>query len=232
MELIEEKTGGRFLDTFKPKSASDVLAFFWGCLQYEEDAPTMEELGKAIYIYQLGEVFDIMARLSGRCKNSPYVLAPFVPANPKVVEEIFEYLEPKYGSMLWDLGSGDGRVLARALKDHGMNGVGVEWEKNLIQNSRELIEALKAKDNIEIRDGKIQDHIKNDPDFPEADVVFVYLMTHSNVRIAEMLMKRMKKGARVVAYSFPFRGWEDICTEAVEGHCDKVDYFIYTMPGV
>jgi precorrin-6B methylase 2 len=191
----------------------------------------MDELGKAIYIYQLGEVFDIMARLSGRCKNSPYVLAPFVPANPVVVDEIFEYLKPEYGSMIWDLGSGDGRVLAKALQDHGMRGVGVEWDKNLVENSRELIDVLDAKEKIEIREGKIQDHITNDPDFADADIVFVYLLTHSNVKLAETLQRRLKKGARVVAYAFPFRGWEDTCTEAVEGNCQKVEYYIYTMPG-
>ncbi len=231
MELIEEKTGGRFLDTFKPQSAKDVLAFFWGCLQYEDDPPTMEEIGAAVYVYQMGEIFDIMARLSGRCKNSSHVLAPFLPANPVVVDEIFKYMEPEFGSILWDLGSGDGRVLAKALKDHGMQGVGIEWEKNLVQNSRELIEALDAKEKIEIREGRIQDHIRNDPDFPEADIVFIYLLTHSNVKLAETLQRRLKKGARVVAYSFPFRGWEDLCEEAVEGHCEKVDYYIYTLKG-
>lgn len=231
MELIEDKTGARFLESFKPQSAKDILAFFWGCLQYEEDPPTIEEVGKAVYVYQMGEVFDIMARLSGRCKNSPDVLAPFVPANPKVVDEIFKYMEPEFGSVIWDLGSGDGRVLAKALQDYGTKGVGVEWEKNLVENSRELIKALDAGAKIEIREGKVQDHIKNDPDFAEADIVFAYLLTHSNVKIAETLQRRLKKGARVVAYSFPFRGWEDICDEAVEGHCEKVDYYIYTMPG-
>jgi len=231
MELIEKETGGRFLDTFKPQSAKDVLAFFWGCLQYEDDPPTLQEIGAATYVYQMGEIFDIMARLSGRCKNSPDVLAPSVPANPVVVDAIFKYLEPEFGSIIWDLGSGDGRILAKALQDYGMKGVGVEWEKNLVENSRELIEALNAKEDIEIREGRVQDHIRNDPDFSEADIVFVYLLTHSNVKIAETLQRRLKKGARVVAYSFPFRGWEDICTEAVEGNCKKVDYYIYTMPG-
>ena len=229
MELIEEKTGGRFLDTFKPQAAKDVIAFLWGCLQYEADPPTMEEIGNAVYVYQMGEIFDIMARLSGRCRNSPDVLAPFVPANPVVIDEIFKYLKPEYGAKLWDLGSGDGRVLAKALTDHGMTGVGIEWERNLVENSRSLIESLDASNKIEIREGKIQDHIRNDPDFSEADVVFIYLMTHSNVRIADMLRKRLKKGARVVAYSFAFRGWEAVCQEAVEGNCDSTDYYIYTM---
>lgn len=231
MELIEDKTGARFLETFKPQSAEDILAFFWGCLQYEEDPPTLEEIGKAIYVYQMGEIFDIMARLSGRCKNSPDVLAPFVPANPIVVDEILKYMEPEFGSIIWDLGSGDGRVLARALKDYGMKGVGVEWEQNLVENSRELIDALDAKEKIEIREGRIQDHIKNDPDFAEADIVFTYLLTHSNVKIASTLRKRLKKGARVVSYLFPFRGWEELCTEAVEGECEKIAYYIYTMSG-
>lgn len=232
MELIESKTTSRFIEGFKPQKAADVLVFFWGCLQHYEDADeiTIEKLGRHLYVYQLGEIFDIMARLAGRVKNSPDVLAPFVPSNPEAIREILKYLNPEYGAKLWDLGCGDGRVLTLAYKDYGMKGVGVEWDSEQVKVARDLIGAMDMNDAIEIREGLIQDHIENDPDFSEADVVFVYLLAHSNIRIAETLRKRLKDGARVVSLVFPFREWEEIVAHSAAGvTSNDTPFYVYTM---
>lgn len=230
MELIEARTSIRFLTGFRPSCAGDVLAFFWACLQHEANPPTEEEIGRALYIYQLGEIFEIIARLSGRVKNSPDVLAPFLVTDPKMIDAIFRKLDPQFGQVLWDLGSGDGRILAKGLRDYGLRGIGVEWNEALINSSRELVEAMDARDKIEIRAGTIQEHL-NDPDLGEADYVFVFLLAHSNVRIGRKLRSRLKTGAKVISPVFEFRGWEEGAGVSVETGADETGaiFYVYTM---
>lgn len=147
-------------------------------------------------------------------------LAPYVPSPQPVVDKMLEASQLKPGEMLYDLGSGDGRIVITAARKFGAKAVGVELSPDLCHSARREVEALGLSDQVSI----IQSDLMK-VDLSPADVVTLYLLTSSNARIKPMLEKHLKPGARVVSHDFVIRGWTPARTERVEA--DKRVHTIY-----
>ncbi len=137
---------------------------------------------------------------------------PFVPTPPEVVDRMLEIAEVKKGDVLYDLGSGDGRIVIRAAKRYGVRGVGIEIDPDLVQRSR-----LKAKDEgvdhlVEFRE---QDALT--VDVSKATVVTLYMLPEFNAKLRPILQRELKAGARVVSHDFPMEGWTPIGVEQIGG---------------
>ncbi len=130
-------------------------------------------------------------------------LAPFIPTPFNVVRKMLEVSGLKQGEVLYDLGSGDGRIVLMAAKEFGANSYGVEHKFSLIEESRIKAEELGISDNVQF----IQDNIFN-PHLGDADVVTIYLTIRSNERIRPKLERELKVGARVVSHNFPIIKWK------------------------
>src|SRR3989338_7581084 len=61
---------------------------------------------------------------------------PFVPTPMEVVDRMLEMAEVNRGDVVYDLGSGDGRIVIRAAKKYGARGVGIEMDRELVELSR------------------------------------------------------------------------------------------------
>lgn len=240
MEEFEEHTGRSTLDgSFHAESVKDMVTFIWACIQDDEDRPSIEEISKKLYLYQLGEIFDIAMRLLGKYPNDSKFLAPFVPTPMDVLDALIEFAGIKPGEKVWDLGSGDGRFVSVAMKK-GAHAIGVELDEERVKISRDLlkIEKEEASGTGEIRQDFIQNQIEQSPDFPEADVVICYLMSYSNVRLAQTLKQQMKEGSRLLSVDFEYRDWASQMIELPDSRDQNPDVimrrkrqiFKYRMP--
>jgi ubiquinone/menaquinone biosynthesis C-methylase UbiE len=138
-------------------------------------------------------------------------LAPYYPTPEGVVVKMLELGGLKPGEKMFDLGSGDGRIVIAAAQKFQANAVGVELDKDLCRQSLERIRKLGLERTAQIVNGDI---LKQD--YSSADLITVYLLPNSNDKVQPLLERQLKKGARVVAHDFEFRGWTPVKVEDIE----------------
>jgi predicted RNA methylase len=125
----------------------------------------------------------------------------------------------KAGDVVYDLGSGDGRIVIAAAQKYGARAVGVEMMPDLCRQAQQRIKDLGLSDRASIVEGNVF-HV----DFSPATVVTMYFMTDSNERLRPNLEKYLKPGTRVVSNQFPIKGWKPISVEHIHV---GMDYTIY-----
>lgn len=134
--------------------------------------------------------------------RSPDQLAPFDPAPPEIIARLLALAEIKKGDIVYDLGSGDGRVVIAAAKQYGVKAVGFEIDPGLVKLARENVRAQGVEKLVEIRQ---QDFIT--ADLAPATVVTLYLSHDGNLALRPSLMNQLKQGARIVSYGFDMGDW-------------------------
>jgi ubiquinone/menaquinone biosynthesis C-methylase UbiE len=143
--------------------------------------------------------------------QEPAKLAPYYPTPETIVVKMLELGGLKTGEKMVDLGSGDGRIVIAAAQKFHADAVGVELDKDLCRQSLERIRKLGLEKTAKIIEGDIFKQ-----DYSSADLVTVYLLPNSNDKVQPLLERQLKKGARVVAHDFEFRGWTPARVEDIE----------------
>jgi 16S rRNA A1518/A1519 N6-dimethyltransferase RsmA/KsgA/DIM1 with predicted DNA glycosylase/AP lyase activity len=138
-------------------------------------------------------------------------LAPYYPTPETVVEKMLQFGGLKAGEKMFDLGSGDGRIVIMAAQKFHANATGIEMDPDLYKQSTERIRSLGLQKTARIINGDITKQ-----DFSQADMLTVYLLPNSNDKILPMLEKQLKKGVRIVSHDFEFRNWKPEKTEYIE----------------
>jgi tRNA G37 N-methylase Trm5 len=156
-----------------------------------------------------------------RAKN----LAPYVPSPQNVVEQMLIASGLKAGETLYDLGSGDGRIVITAARQFGARAVGVEISERLVHTANENIQRAGMAARARIIQGSLLE-----VDLSDADVVTLYLLTSSNDQIKPNLEKYLKPGARVVSHDFQIRGWKPVKVERALAHNREHTIYVYRMP--
>jgi protein-L-isoaspartate O-methyltransferase len=149
-------------------------------------------------------------------------LAPYYPTPPVIVEKMLKLGELKKGETMFDLGSGDGRIVIMAARKFGANAAGVEIDDALYKQSSAEIRRLKLGDRARIIHGDVTTQ-----DYSAGDLLTVYLLPNSNTKIRPMLEKQLKKGARIVAHDFEFAGWTPEKVEHVEDDGEGRSHTLY-----
>lgn len=127
---------------------------------------------------------------------------PFVPTPVEVVDRMLEMAEVKAGDVVYDLGSGDGRIVIRAAKKYGARGVGIEMDRELIEQARVKAREEGVDHLVEFR---IEDALK--VDVSPATVVTLYMLPWFNAKLRPALQHQLKPGSRVVAHDYDIEGW-------------------------
>lgn len=130
-------------------------------------------------------------------------VAPFVESPQDVVKKMLELVKPKQDEVLYDMGSGDGRIIIMAARDFGLRGIGIEIREDLVKRARAEIKRL----NLDSRIKVINDDFFS-VDISDADIVTLYLTTSANEKLRPKLEKELKSGARVVSHDYEIRGWK------------------------
>jgi tRNA G37 N-methylase Trm5 len=143
---------------------------------------------------------------------------PFVPSPPHVVEKMIEVAEIKKGDVLYDMGSGDGRIVIEAAKKYGIRGVGIDLNPELVAKARENANKEGVSHLVEFR---AQDGLT--VDISEATVVTLYMFKWFNNALKPKLQK-LKTGSRIVAHDFDIDDWKPTRVEYIKGPSDGSDY--------
>jgi cyclopropane fatty-acyl-phospholipid synthase-like methyltransferase len=133
---------------------------------------------------------------------------PFVPTPIEVVDKMLELAEVKKGDVLYDLGSGDGRIVIRAAKKYGIRAVGIEMDRLLLDKARKDAKAAGVGHLVQFRS---EDALK--ANISAATVVTMYMLPWFNEKMKPNFQKMLKPGARIVAHDFGIEGWEPDKTE-------------------
>jgi protein-L-isoaspartate O-methyltransferase len=147
-------------------------------------------------------------------QDSPFdskKIVPFVPSPQVVVDKMIELAGVKPGDLVYDLGSGDGRIVIAAAKK-GAKAVGFEIDGDLVNESRANINKSGVQALAEIRH---QDILT--VDFSPATVVTMYLLPDVNLKLKPNLLSQLKPGSRIVSHSFDMGDWRPEKTERVDG---------------
>lgn len=149
-------------------------------------------------------------------------LAPYYPTPNAIVEKMLQLGGAKKGEKMFDLGSGDGRIVIMAADKFGMHSAGVEFDKDLYSQSSERIRRMGLTEKAKIIHGDLLQQ-----DYTSADLITVYLLPVSNEKLRPLLEKQLKKGARVVAHDFEVGGWRPDKTEVIEDDGEGRSHTLY-----
>jgi len=147
-------------------------------------------------------------------------IVPFVPTPQEVVDKMVELAGVKKGDVVYDLGSGDGRIVITAAKK-GAKAVGFEIDGDLVKQSRDNIRKAGVQEQAEIRQ---QDILT--VDLSAASVVTMYLLPDVNLQLKPKILSQLKAGSRVVSHAFDMGDWKPDRIERIEGRT----LYLWTIP--
>jgi len=150
----------------------------------------------------------------------PSSLAPYVPTPCRVVHRMLSLAEIKPGELVYDLGSGDGRIVMLATGNFGAKAVGFEREDGLVQKTVDMIHRFNLENKIKI----IKDNLLN-AQLDKADVVMMYLSPRGNKEIKPKLERELKSGTRITSLEFIIPGWTPQKVNKIVDN--KLTYTIY-----
>ncbi len=154
-----------------------------------------------------------------RLKEGESVL--FVPTPWAVARQMLEVAETCPGDVVYDLGSGDGRIPIMAAQEFGARAVGIELNAKLCAESTRNAAELGLEETVRFRKENFFA-----ADLREATVVTLYLLSIVNGQLQQRLASHLRAGARVVAVDFEVPGWNAERTFVVKSEGD-VEYTLF-----
>ena len=127
---------------------------------------------------------------------------PYVPTPPEVVSQMLEMARPASGDTVYDLGSGDGRIVITAAERYGTPGVGVELDSGRVATARQNAAEAGVSDLVRFVRGDLFE-----ADVSAANVVTLYLFPGVNRKLRPMLYEQLDPGDRVVSHDFNMGDW-------------------------
>jgi SAM-dependent methyltransferase len=127
----------------------------------------------------------------------------YIPTPHHVVAEMLRIAGVTKDDMVYDLGSGDGRLVIAAAKHYGARGVGVDIDAQRVEEGR-----------VNARDAGVNDRVQFlqqdlfTTDIREATVVTLYLLTKLNLQLRPKLLSELRPGTRVVSHAFDMGDWQ------------------------
>ena len=125
--------------------------------------------------------------------------AVFVPLPQRTIDEMLRMAEISKDDVLYDLGSGDGRVLVAAARQYAVRAVGIEKSWVLVWLSKRRIARNGLKDKVQVVNADFFNQ-----DLSEATVVTAYLSQKINNRLEAKLRKELKEGTRILSADHTF----------------------------
>lgn len=148
----------------------------------------------------------LMMSVAGFCQQQDAPtgekLAPYYPTPESIVDRMLVEGKLKAGEKMFDLGSGDGRIVIMAARKYHADSTGVELDTDLVISSSNKIKQLGLEKAARIIHGDI---LKQN--YASANLITVYLLPESNLKLRPILEAQLKPGTRVIAHDFGIGGW-------------------------
>ena len=151
--------------------------------------------------------------------RSPDVI--FVPTPQEVVDAMLKLANVSASDLVYDLGSGDGRIPITAARTYGARGVGIDIDPQRIEEAMENLKTAGVADKVRFLN---QDLFETD--ISEATVVSLYLLPSLNLKVLPKLNAELKPGTRVVSHAFDMGDIKPQQTQNVEGRT----IYLWTVP--
>ncbi len=145
----------------------------------------------------------------------------FVPTPPDVVDAMLKLAKVTSSDLVYDLGSGDGRIPIAAAKTYGARGVGIDIDPERIREATGNARSNGVADKVTFRTDDLFT-----TDISPATVVTLYLLPSLNLKLADKLMKDLKPGTRIVSHAFDMGDWKPQQTQTVSGR----SIYLWTIP--
>jgi tRNA A58 N-methylase Trm61 len=152
-------------------------------------------------------------------KREPDVI--YVPTPQPVVDAMLKLAKVKKGDVLYDLGSGDGRIPVTAAKTYGVRAVGIDIDPQRIAEANANAKAAGVTGLVTFRQADLFEQ-----DLREANVVTLYLLPSLNLKLRPKLLSELKPGSRIVSHSFDMADWKPEVTQDVDGST----IYLWTVP--
>ena len=164
------------------------------------------------------------ATLLAGCATAPPAKVPdviFVATTPEIVDTMLKLAYAGADDVLYDLGSGDGRIVIAAARDFGVKrATGIEINPELIAEANANAKAAGVDRRVRFRNEDLFE-----ADFRDATIVTLYLLRRLNLRLLPKLLE-LRPGTRIVSHTFDMGSWEPERTLHVDG--SKI--FFWTIP--
>jgi cyclopropane fatty-acyl-phospholipid synthase-like methyltransferase len=145
----------------------------------------------------------------------------FTPTRQAVAEAMLDLAGTRADDVVYDLGSGDGRLVILAAQRHGAQGLGFELQSSLVALSRQSAIAAGVADRVRF----VEEDLRA-ADLAPATVVFLYLATSLTRELTPKLFRELRPGARIVSHQFRLADRAPDRSITVEG----ADLYLWTVP--
>ncbi len=160
------------------------------------------------------------------CRHVPGQEVPDVRTPLVVVNEMLRLADVTAGDTVYDLGSGDGRIVLAAARDRGARGVGFEIDPDLVAEANATARRLGLTDRVRFRQADLFE-----ADLREATVVTLYLSPDLNRRLRPKLLAELRPGARIVSHAFDMGDWAPTRTIQVTSNQGTHTLYLWVVPG-
>jgi len=127
----------------------------------------------------------------------------FVPTPQEVVEDMLRLANVQKGDVLYDLGSGDGRIAITAARKYGIKATGIDIDPERIREANENAKKAGVTSLVQFRQEDLFA-----ADFKDATVITLYLLPDLNVKLRPKLWNELKPGTRIVSHQFEMGAWK------------------------
>jgi SAM-dependent methyltransferase len=159
------------------------------------------------------------------CARAPGSVVPYVQTPHEVVSAMLRLADVKADDVVYDLGSGDGRVVIAAARLYGAQGVGVEIEHHLVVDSQASARSAGVSHRVRFVE---QDLFLTD--VSPATVVTLYLGADLNERLRPKLLAELRPGSRIVSHDFPMANWAPAQMISVSSRDRSHTLYLWVVP--
>jgi ribosomal protein L11 methylase PrmA len=145
----------------------------------------------------------------------------YVPTSDTVVDAMLKLAKVESNDVVYDLGSGDGRIVIAAARKYGARGVGIDIDPERTSESNENARNAQVTDKVRFIEADLFES-----DFSDASVVTLYLLGRLNERLKPILFEQLKPGTRIVSHAFDMGEWKPEKTQVVDGKT----IYLWTIP--
>ena len=145
-------------------------------------------------------LFLVLAWLQSAAPRQPDVI--FVPTRESVADQMLTLGGVSSHDVVYDLGSGDGRIVMLAAQKYRARAVGIEIDPKLVARARDIAREAEVEGRVTFVEGDLFD-----ADISAATLVTIYLSPSVNARLEPKLRRELKPGTRIVSHQFPIGQW-------------------------
>lgn len=128
---------------------------------------------------------------------------PFIPTPEDIIPKMLDLASVKAGETVFDLGSGDGRILIAAARDFHAKAVGVETRRRLVIECRKKVREMGLSGRVTVSCGSFKK-----VSLRKADVLALYLSSYVLNQLAPKFSRELKPGTRIVNFDYEIPGWK------------------------